>query len=99
MDFIKCCLCGDLAVQESVTRDLIVTVFCTNKTCGRYDIQQSVLQTLQAGGRLEQSEEEITSRVYAANREGERILITSDDLKRNSESTTPTRSGVPSQDD
>ena len=99
MDFIKCYLCGGLAVQESVTRDLTVTVFCTNKTCGRYDIEQPVLQTLLAGGRLEQSEEEITSRVYAANREGERILITADDLKRNSEPTTPKRSCVPSQSD
>ena len=87
MDFIKCCLCADLAVQEHVTRDLTVTIFCTNKICGRYDVEYSALQSLLAGGRLKHSEDEITSRVYAANRKGEQILITADDLQLRSETT------------
>lgn len=81
MDFIKCYLCGDLAVQEHVTRDLTVTIFCTNKICGRYDIEHLALQTLQAGGHLKYNEVEITSQVYTANRKGERVLITADYVK------------------
>ena len=85
MDFIDCYLCGDLAVQEHVTRDLTVTIFCTSKICGRYDVECSALQSLQAGGHLRHSENEITSRVYAANRKGEKILVTADDLRLRSE--------------
>ena len=84
MDFIKCYLCGDLAVQEHVTRDLTVTIFCTNKICGRYDVEYSALL---AGGHLKHSEDEITSRLYAANRKGEQILITADELQLRSEPT------------
>ncbi len=87
MDFIECYLCGNLAVQEHVTRDLTVTIFCTNKICGRYDVEYAALQTLQAGGHIKHGEEDITSRVYAANRKGERILITADDLQLQSEPT------------
>ena len=87
MDFIECYLCGDLAVQEHVARDLTVTIFCTNKMCGRYDVEYSALQLLQAGGRLKSQVEEITSEVYGANRKGERILITADYLKLRSEPT------------
>ena len=87
MDFIKCYLCGDLAVQEHETRDLTVTIFCTNKICGRYDVEHSALQVLQADGRLKSQQEEITSEVYAANRKGERILITTDYLEVQSEPT------------
>lgn len=87
MDFIKCYLCGDLAVQEHVTRDLTVTIFCTNKICGRYDVEYTALQALLAGARLRPQEEEITSEVYAANRKGERILITSEYLETPSENT------------
>ena len=87
MDFIDCYLCGNLAVQEHVSRDLTVTIFCTNKICGRYDIECSALQSLQAGGHLKHSVEEITSRVYAANRKGEQTLVTADDLQLQSETT------------
>ncbi len=87
MDFIKCYLCGNLAVQEHVTRDLTVTIFCTNKLCGRYDVESSALQIMQAGGRLKPRKEEITSEVYAANRQGEQILITADYLEQHSEAT------------
>ena len=88
MDFIDCYLCGNLAVQEHVTRDLTVTIFCTSKICGRYDIEHIALLTLQAGGHLKHREDEITSRVYAANRKGEQVLITTDDLQLQSETTT-----------
>ena len=87
MDFIECYLCGDLAVEEHVSRDLTITIFCTNKTCGRYDVDNSALQLLQAGYHLKQGEVEITSRVYDANRKGEQILVTPDDLQQQSEST------------
>ncbi len=85
MDFIKCYLCGDLAVQEHETRDHTVTIFCTNKICGRYDVEYTALQALKAGGCLKHREEEITSRVYAANRKGERILVIADDLQAQAE--------------
>ncbi len=87
MDFIACHLCGDLAVQEHVMRDLTVTIFCTNKICGRYDVEYSALQALQTGGHLKHGEDEITSRVYAANRQGEQILITAGDLQPRAEPT------------
>ncbi|ASJ76658.1 hypothetical protein [Granulosicoccus antarcticus] len=81
MNFIECYLCGGLAVPEKETRDRTLTVFCTSKPCGRYDIEFAALQMLQTGVRLKQQMEEITARVYAANRRDERVLITTDDLQ------------------
>lgn len=89
MNFIECYLCGGLAVPEKETRDRTLTVFCTSKLCGRYDIEFAALQMLQAGARLKQQVEEMTTRVYAANRLDERVLITTDDLQPLSTPTTP----------
>lgn len=81
MNFIECYLCGGLAVQEREMRDRTITVFCTCKHCGRYDVDYAALQMLQAGAHLNQDVEEVTSRVYAANRQDQRVLITLDDLQ------------------
>jgi len=80
MDFVECYLCGGLAVQESIRRDLTATIFCTRKLCGRYDITQEAIQALQAGASLKEQTDAVTSRVYLANRRDECILISASDL-------------------
>jgi len=81
MKFVDCYLCGGLAVQESVRRDLIATIFCTQKLCGRYEITEAAMQALHEGASLKESAETIISRVYLANRRDERILIGEGDLQ------------------
>lgn len=80
MNFIKCYLCGGLAVQESIRRDLTATIFCTRKMCGRYDITQEAIVALEAGALLKEELDEVISRVYLANRHDERVLISEGDL-------------------
>ena len=80
MDFVECYICGGLAVRENVRRDRTATIFCTQKLCGRYDITQGALQALQAGAILRDHPDSIKSRVYLANRNDDRILISECDL-------------------
>lgn len=80
MNFIECHLCGGLAVEENIRRDKTVTIFCTRKLCGRYDITHEALLALQAGARFKEPIDELISRVYRVNRHDERILITEGDL-------------------
>ncbi len=81
MKFVECYLCGGLAVQESVRRDLSATIFCTQKLCGRYLITEAAMQALQDGGSLKEPADTIMARVYLANRRDERILISEGDLQ------------------
>jgi hypothetical protein len=80
MNFMDCYLCGELAVQERVSRDLTATIFCTNRQCGRYDIVHGAAQALRNGTSFKDNDQDILTRVYLANRTDERVLISLDDL-------------------
>lgn len=80
MDFVDCYLCGELAVKESVGRNRVITVFCTRRSCGRYDITLDAIQALSRGAEFQGPVDELMSRVYLANRGDDRILISEDDL-------------------
>lgn len=80
MDFIKCYLCGCLAAQERISRDRTQTIFCTSRVCGRYDISEKAAAALLAGASFRTSLDSMKTRVYLANRAGERVSISLDDL-------------------
>ncbi|MGQ7846533.1 hypothetical protein ACUNV4_18775 [Granulosicoccus sp. 3-233] len=80
MNFVECYLCGGLAVQESVRRDLTATIFCTRKLCGRYEITESAMQAVRDGAVLKEPLDTVISRVYIANRHDERVLVSDSDL-------------------